>query len=235
LPPGADGATRHVKTIDEELVPISKTGLREGVLVSIISGRHDGLFATITKILPGTKVLLRLESSEEEVMVDSADLQLVDKGKLCTNHPALHMVQDSNNTNQTKPQQKRKEIEDKRLSNQQKTWLYPNIIVRIISKSLANGKYYLKKATVDDVISGTLCTVQLLETKRLLDIDQSMLETVIPKPGTMVMVVEGSDRKKVGSVVEKKKDEAVVQLKEDLSLHSYNLDSISEYVGDIMD
>jgi len=64
LPPDASGRVRHYKTLDEKLVPESKLGIRVGVLVSIIAGRHEGLIGRVQKILD-QQLTLRLESSHE--------------------------------------------------------------------------------------------------------------------------------------------------------------------------
>jgi len=69
-------------------------------------------------------------------------------------------------------------------------------------------------------------------------VKQGMLETVIPKIGEQVMVLlDGPHRHKLGTLMSKEagKDNekrAIVQLKEELSVHSYELDSICHYVGE---
>lgn len=40
-------------------------------------------------------------------------------------------------------------------------WLFPNIRVKIVSKTLGAGRYYLKKATLVDVKTPTLCDIVL--------------------------------------------------------------------------
>jgi len=121
-------------------------------------------------------------------------------------------------------------------SSSKQSWLFPQIVVRIISKSFSNGKYYLKKGVIDDVISPSKCAVQLLDTKQLVDVEQKMLETVIPKPGEKVMIVEGDGRGKVGKLISKDKNEsgdpiAIVQLSHDLSVRSFDLDFVCHYIG----
>ena len=71
-------------------------------------------------------------------------------------------------------------------------WLYRNIIVRIISKKFANGKYYKRKAVVDKILDkkGYSAEVEVLDSSKgandggdILRFDQDDLETVIPKRG----------------------------------------------------
>eukprot|EP00537_Pseudo-nitzschia_pungens_P007821 CAMPEP_0172368664 /NCGR_PEP_ID=MMETSP1060-20121228/28621_1 /TAXON_ID=37318 /ORGANISM="Pseudo-nitzschia pungens, Strain cf. cingulata" /LENGTH=479 /DNA_ID=CAMNT_0013093335 /DNA_START=42 /DNA_END=1484 /DNA_ORIENTATION=+ len=72
-------------------------------------------------------------------------------------------------------------------------WLYRNILVRIVSKRLAGGKYFRKKAVVDKVLeNGYTAEVEVLDDSKRSDVDsdvdgdvlrldQDDLETVIPK------------------------------------------------------
>jgi len=81
-------------------------------------------------------------------------------------------------------------------------WLYRDIVVRIISKELAKGEYYKRKAVVDRVIDRFQAEVEVLESSRksrdggdVLRIDQDDLETVIPKElGEKVRIVNGKYR-----------------------------------------
>jgi len=107
------------------------------------------------------------------------------------------------------------------------------VVVRIISKSYAQGKYYLKKVTVEDVFQSGECTV--LFDGRLLEVDQHILETVIPETGSKVMIVLGEMAGKVGKLLSKSnengKKRVIVQLQSDLSVHSFDLDSVTQYTG----
>jgi len=104
-------------------------------------------------------------------------------------------------------------------------WLYRDIVVRIISKKLANGEYYKRKAIVDKVIDKYEAEVEVLESSRkardggdVLQIDQDDLETVIPKElGEKVRIVNGKYRGKKARVVtlDKKEYRAELRLAED--------------------
>lgn len=56
-----------------------------------------------------------------------------------------------------------------------------------------------------------------------------MLETVIPRVGDKVMIVDGSKFGQVGKLMAKNTDDAVVQLLSDLSIDNHSLDSITHY------
>jgi len=100
-------------------------------------------------------------------------------------------------------------------------WLYRDIVVRIISKKLANGEYYKRKAIVDKVIDKYEAEVEVLESSRkakdggdVLQIDQDDLETVIPKElGEKVRIVNGKYRGKKARVVKLDKKEYRAELK----------------------
>lgn len=88
-------------------------------------------------------------------------------------------------------------------------WLRRNILVRIISKKLAGGKYFRRKAVVDRVLDDKFTAeVEVLDSepdKRdggdILRLDQDDLETVIPKEGKSVRIVNGLGRGKKAKVV----------------------------------
>ncbi|KAL3907761.1 MAG: hypothetical protein SGILL_008743 [Bacillariaceae sp.] len=68
------------------------------------------------------------------------------------------------------------------------SWLYKNIVVRVITKDLAGGKYFRKKAVVDRLVDDFTAEVEILRDGHgadgagdILRIDQHELETVIPK------------------------------------------------------
>ena len=100
-------------------------------------------------------------------------------------------------------------------------WLYRDIVVRIISKKLANGEYYKRKAIVDKVINKYTAEIEVLETSRkakdggdILRIDQDDLETVIPKEaGEKVRIVNGGYRGKKARVLKLNKKEYRAELK----------------------
>ncbi len=109
-------------------------------------------------------------------------------------------------------------------------WLRRNIIVRIISKSLAKGDYYKRKAVVNRVIDKYEAELEVLESSShcgskkedragdVLRIDQDDLETVIPKvPGERVRILNGRYRGKIARVqtLDKVKYRAELKLAEE--------------------
>jgi DNA/RNA-binding protein KIN17 len=88
-------------------------------------------------------------------------------------------------------------------------WLRRDILVRIISKKLAGGKYFKRKAVVDRVLDDKFTAeVEVLDSepdKRdggdILRLDQDDLETVVPKEGKSVRIVNGPGRGKKAKVI----------------------------------
>lgn len=101
-------------------------------------------------------------------------------------------------------------------------WLHRKIIVRIISKQLANGKYFKRKAIVDKVIDKYTAEVEVLDSGPderdggdILMLDQEDLETVVPKEtGKKVLILNGKYRGDKARVEEldKKRYEATLRL-----------------------
>lgn len=125
----------------------------------------------------------------------------------------------------TKEAKKQKSFDDKDHDKRKDYWLYRDIVVRIISKKLAKGEYYKRKAIVDKVIGKYEAEVEVLESSRkardggdILRIDQDDLETVIPKDlGEKVRIVNGRHRGKKARVerLDKEKYRAELRLVED--------------------
>ena len=129
---------------------------------------------------------------------------------------------ENDNSDKKKESKKHKSNDDDKKKDY---WLYRDIVVRIISKKLANGEYYKRKAIVDKVIDKYEAEVEVLESSRkardggdVLQIDQDDLETVIPKElGEKVRIVNGKYRGKKARVekLDKKEYRAELKLTED--------------------
>jgi len=198
-PTGPDGKVRHVKGISEKLVPLKK-GFRPNDLVGIVSGPHEGLYARVVSENDDDDIVVRLESSSEDVVVSKSDVSVVDLSKLAEGHPALKFMikankdrdreRDESEENEQKKEKKEKSSKSKSSSKSHsskdettKTWLRPRIMVRVVSKSFQNGKYYNKKVRILDVVGHNECIIQLDNGSLVEGVKQRMLETVIPQKG----------------------------------------------------
>ena len=77
----------------------------------------------------------------------------------------------------------KEEEKAKERSNRKDYWLCPGIVVKVMSKSLAEKGYYKQKGVVKKVIDKYVGEIEMLESKHVLRVDQDELETVIPQIG----------------------------------------------------
>ncbi|MBA0841617.1 hypothetical protein Goarm_004101 [Gossypium armourianum] len=88
----------------------------------------------------------------------------------------------------------REEEKAKERSNRKDYWICEGIIVKVMSKALAQKGYYKQKGVVRKVIDRYVGEIEMLESKHVLRVDQEELETVIPQIGGMVRIVNGAYR-----------------------------------------
>jgi DNA/RNA-binding protein KIN17 len=78
--------------------------------------------------------------------------------------------------------------------NRKDYWITPGIVVKIMNKNLANGKYYKQKGIVQEVIDRYIAQIKILDLGDVLRVDQSQLETVLPSVGGKMKIVNGAYR-----------------------------------------
>ena len=145
--------------------------------------------------------------------------------------PALRKEEDS--TKSRKRQKEVKNDDSKHASKHKKKqrhddsdsrkehWLRRDILVRIISKKLAGGKYFKRKAVVDRVLDDKFTAeVEVLDSGPderdggdVLRLDQDDLETVVPKVDKSVRILNGPGRGKKAKVVSLDSDRYKATLK----------------------
>lgn len=115
------------------------------------------------------------------------------------------------------PHEKKRRQED---DNRKDYWLRRDIICRIISKKLANGKYFKRKAVIERVLEDKFTAeVEVLDSRPderdggdILRLDQDDLETVIPKEGKKVRILNGKGRGKKARVLKLFKERCKAEL-----------------------
>ena len=117
-------------------------------------------------------------------------------------------------------------------------WLRPQIKVRIIDKYYKNGRYYKRKAVVEDVIDPYTCVCRTIDSEKskiLENIPSSYLETVIPSENGIVMVLLGKYKGQLGEILmrDKHKARANIQLINDKEVVRLDFDQLCEFMGDI--
>nr|GEY34020.1 hypothetical protein [Tanacetum cinerariifolium] len=86
----------------------------------------------------------------------------------------------------------KEEEKAKERSNRKDYWLCEGIVVKVMSKDLADKGYYKQKGVVRKVIDKYVGEIKMIESKHKLRVDQEELETVIPQIGGVVRVVNGA-------------------------------------------
>lgn len=64
LPRDKDGRQRHVRDLDQKLVPFRPEGIYPGNLVGVVTGEHEGMYARVVQLSAGDKVRIRFDSEE---------------------------------------------------------------------------------------------------------------------------------------------------------------------------
>ncbi|CAJ1944367.1 unnamed protein product [Cylindrotheca closterium] len=101
-------------------------------------------------------------------------------------------------------------------SDRKDYWLHRDILVRVITKNF-DGKYFKRKAVVDQVIEKYAAQIEILDSSKdakdggaVLQLDQDDLETVIPKQtGKKVRILNGRYRGEKAIVVDLNKQDYV--------------------------
>ncbi|XP_054859641.1 G-patch domain and KOW motifs-containing protein [Eublepharis macularius] len=118
-------------------------------------------------------------------------------------------------------------------------WLRRDLRVRFVDKLYKGGKYYNTKMVIEDVLKPDTCVCRTEEGRILDGIQESMLETVIPRgESDWVMVVLGEQAGQVGRILRRNKDQscALVQLQRDEdTLLTLEYDAVCHYVGGLED
>jgi DNA/RNA-binding protein KIN17 len=73
-------------------------------------------------------------------------------------------------------------------------WLWSGIVVKVVNKRLADGKYHKRKGTIERVVDKYTGHVRMHESGDLLQLDQADLQTVIPPVGGRVLILNGKGR-----------------------------------------
>ncbi|KAG7391947.1 hypothetical protein PHYBOEH_006518 [Phytophthora boehmeriae] len=101
---------------------------------------------------------------------------------------------------QKREQSRRMEEESKR--QRKENWITTGIIVKVVNKKVGDGHYYKSKGVIKDVEDKFCATVELLDSGDVLKLDQDDLETVIPKPGRKVKIVNGIGRGSIAKLLD---------------------------------
>ncbi|KAL8181809.1 UNVERIFIED_CONTAM: hypothetical protein K2H54_030061 [Gekko kuhli] len=120
-------------------------------------------------------------------------------------------------------------------SSNEPHWLRRDLRVRFVDKLYKGGKYYNTKMVIEDVLKLDICVCRTEEGRLLDGIQESMLETVIPRGDSdWVMAVLGEHAGQVGRILRRNKDQScvLVQMQRDEDrLLTLDYDAVCHYLG----
>ncbi|KUF90863.1 Phosphoserine aminotransferase [Phytophthora nicotianae] len=96
--------------------------------------------------------------------------------------------------NERRKREKSRRLEEESKRQREENWVTTGIVIKVMNKKVGDGAYYKCKGVVKDVEEKFCATVELLDSGDVLRLDQDDLETVIPKPGRKVKIVNGLGR-----------------------------------------
>ncbi|CAM6124804.1 unnamed protein product [Calypogeia fissa] len=88
----------------------------------------------------------------------------------------------------------REQEQAKEKVNRKDYWLCQGLIVKVMSKGLADKGYYKQKGVLIRVIGKYVGEIKMLDSGDILKVDQEELETVLPQIGAIVRIVNGAYR-----------------------------------------
>lgn len=173
----------------EQMIPVDKAGEEEEIKSRILE-KNDGEGEKKIKLSLGLakKIVETNEKRETSRLVFDEGENDIKNGK---------RRRDSENSGKNLSvldEMMKEEEKAKERSNRKDYWLFEGIIVKVMSKALADKGYYKQKGIVRKVIDRYCGEIQMLENKHLLRVDQEELETVLPQIGGFVKIVNGAYR-----------------------------------------
>ena len=140
----------------------------------------------------GVKIGLKLASSNLKPKERGEGSKLV-FDEMETDNKASVAKTNNNNKSVLGEMMREEEMKKERI-NRKDYWLCEGIVVKVMSKALAEKGYYKQKGVVKKVIDKYVGEIEMLESKHVLRVDQLELETVIPQIGGLVKIVNGAYR-----------------------------------------
>jgi ribosomal protein L24 len=213
-------------SLEKYLIKRNVTEISPNCMISIISGPFEGLFGRVLSVF-NDKYQTRLNDLRT-LRINSEDAVLLNISKLNVEHPARKFAR----AEVLEEEQVKKETILEPIVMEKKTkieWIRPFLKVRIVSKSLKEGKYYKKKAMVIDIPDIYHCTLKLIDDNQIIEnVYETMLETIIPSKGQDAIVVKGKYKGHRGTVIEKSnsKEQCVIQFDDNEEIQKIHYDDV---------
>ena len=107
-----------------------------------------------------------------------------------------------------------RELGSKAKQSKPQTWLLPDIVVRVVVKDLGT-EFYNKKATVEKLVDEYGAVIRMIDTGARVKVDETHLETVVPREGSRVAVLRGVYRGRKATIAEVDADREKVSVRVD--------------------
>jgi len=179
----------NYKYLDEKI----KDRTKPGTEVVINKGKYEGMYGRVLGYDENSETILCVEllANDQKIKIHKDDVSI----------PV-------NEEKKNSPKEKHKRDKAKL------KWVLPGILVRVISKDYAGGKYYNRKLGVEDVPDKWSFVLVTESGNFLENLMEDDIETVMPQLMEDVIIVKGKNRGEVGKLLirDKKKDEVRIQL-----------------------
>ena len=173
--------------------------------IFVISGKHKGTFGILKETKENKQCVVEINGYNFVMQIENISFDFPIENK-------FEMSPKNNGPENLK-------LENEELGNLEKEglkWATSHLTVRIASKKYQEGKYYLKKGTILDVLSSRI--ILLIEGGEILeDIKERYLETIIPGLNENVLILKGKFKHQTGKLVKRNKKENLVWVQVDNS------------------
>ena len=177
--------------------------LKYGQKVRICKGKYKGMEAIMKDIQDDEKTAkIELFINKEDVNLPLRYLKKIKKKKKINK--------------KVKAIKRAKNSSKKGAGSKSFKWLTTGLHLRIVSKKYKEGKYFMKKGVVEDILGPNSFIFVTDENEILEDLKEKYMETLIPKKGKSVKILTGSHKGKVGILYDKVDKKSIkVQLDQD--------------------
>jgi G patch domain/KOW motif-containing protein len=230
--PAADGKSRNYIDIGEKLHERKTKKLEVNGKVLIIKGKYTDMIGTVTYLdLDKQECLVELELNESIVKCGVKDVIVYDPEKH-QNGNQTDELSDSKSGSENGTSKKDKDKKKKDKKRKSLKWIMPGIMVRVVSKSFRDGRYYDKKLEVTDILDGYTFVAMDERGHTIDDLREKDVETVMPKLNALVKVVSGDYKNSIGTLLErnKQKNQVHLQLVDTLEVVNCSQDDCAQYV-----
>lgn len=159
---------------------------------------------------------LKRENTDEKIKIElnapikkPTEFQFLKPKPLSTVLKTHEKPKEKSDNNQPSTSKRKSALDDilmeeemkKEKRNRKDYWLYEDIVVKVVTKSLGD-RFYKKKGVIENVKDKYAANVRMIEGGELVKLDQAHLETVIPSEGRLVKIVNGAYRGEIATLKE---------------------------------